>query len=125
MSTIPASMPTDKYGIDDIIPGFVIESMNKTTAPVIEQVRDQHNAVVREIKYDTRYDLSLTVRGEREPIADDLDKFAGAEKWIIDNIESAGSYNGLKRYNIKAHHSTNCNSITDIEKTQSDNTQSS
>ena len=29
-----------------------------------------------------------------------------SEKWAVDSVEKAGSYNGLKRFNITAHRTT-------------------
>ena len=61
-----------------------------------------------EISYDTRTDLRLTVRsattGATAPATAGATNFQYAgSKWKVDSCEEAGSYNGLRRWNINAH----------------------
>lgn len=105
--------PTEQYGVSNTLAGYVIESENISKSPQREQVRNQKNAVTAVIEYDIHYTLRLTVRGATEPAATTL-SYDG-ETWIVDNVEKAGSYNGLKRYNITASRYTNCNSVTSVE----------
>jgi len=105
--------PTETYGVSETISGYTIESVTTTETPVVEQVHNQTNAVVKEIKYDTRKDLTITLRGATKPTASTFDDFTGTGvKWILDSVESAGTYNGLKRWNVRAHNFTNCNEVT-------------
>lgn len=102
-----------KYGIDLTLTGYTIESYNETDSPRREEVPNQKNQVVKEIRYDTRYELRLTVRGEAKPGADAI-TFNG-NTYIVDSVEEAGSYNGLQRFNISAHRYTKCSAETNEE----------
>ena len=104
---------SDKYGIDLTLTGYTIESYNCTTSPRREEVPNQKNQIVKEIRYDTRYDLRLTVRGASQPDATSI-SFNG-KTYIVDSVEEAGSYNGLLRFNISGHCYSNCTSETSEE----------
>ena len=108
MATTPATATAEEYGISTTAQNITIESETITESPQVETVPDQKNAVVKEIKYDKRIDLRLTYRGTK------LSETAGQNgenstvtyngaKYYVDIHESAGSYNGLKRYNLSAH----------------------
>lgn len=108
METTPATPTAEEYGISTTATGITIESETITDSPIVEPVPDQKNATVKEIKYDTRKDLKLTYRGTK------LTETAGTNgenstvtyngvKYYVDSHESAGTYNGLKRYNLSAH----------------------
>ena len=105
MATTPSSVHGE-YGIDTMLSGYTIETESITRTPQVETVPDQKNAVANEIKYDTRWDLKLTVRGASEPTASDSFSYDG-NTWAVGSIEKAGSYNGLRRFNISAHRFTN------------------
>ena len=105
-----AGESAEQYGVSTTLSGYVIESETITTSPQREQVHNQQNAVTAEIQYDIRYELKLTVRGASAPAATTLSY--DSETWIVDSVEKAGSYNGLRRYNVTAHRYTNCNSVT-------------
>lgn len=94
----------EKYGITETLEGYVIESETITETPQVENIPNQKNQVADEIQYDTRYDLKLTVRGATKPAATIL--AYSSQKWAVDSVEAAGSYNGLKRFNITAHRTT-------------------
>lgn len=91
----------EQYGITSALDGYVIESENITDTPQVETVPNQKNQVADEIQYDTRYELRITVRGKTKPAATIL--AYASNKWAVDSVEEAGSYNGLRRYNITAH----------------------
>lgn len=91
----------EKYGISTTLADYVIESENITDTPQVEAIPNQKNQTADEIQYDTRYELRLTVRGKTKPAATILTY--GSNKWAVDSVEEAGSYNGLRRYNITAH----------------------
>ena len=124
MATTPENIDAGagEYGISNLLAGAVIESESITETPQRETVPDQKNAVAFEVLYDKRWDLKLTVRlltGTSVPTASDngvetaeasFFKYPSASNgdfWVLDNIESAGSYNGLRRYNISAHRFNN------------------
>lgn len=103
----------DRYGVSETITGYTVESINISDADQREQVHNQTNAVVKELIYDTRYDLKCTLRGAAKPTAATFNGIGGTGvKWIIDNIEDAGTYNGLRRYNVSAHRYTSCSEAT-------------
>lgn len=91
----------ESYGITTTLEGYVIESENVTETPQVETIPNQKNQLADEIQYDTRYELRLTVRGATKPAATILSY--DSQKWAVDSVEAAGSYNGLKRFNVTAH----------------------
>ena len=111
MATNPNSVDGE-YGITSTLDGYTIESENVTDSPRREEVPDQRNAVAKEIRYDTRYELRLTVRGKEKPSNSTI-TYDG-NTYIVDNVEKAGTYNGLKRWNITAHRYDNCSSETAV-----------
>ncbi len=117
----PATATAEQYGVTETIAGYTIESASVTTTPQREQVPDQKNAVVKEIRYDTRYELRLTMRGESEPPATTIDygttgkgNSVSPVTWIVDSVEKAGTYNGLRRWNVTAHRYDNCSTETTL-----------
>lgn len=111
MATNPETV-AGEYGITSTLEGYTIESENVTDSPRREEVPDQRNAVAKEIRYDTRYELRLTVRGKEKPSNSTI-SYDG-NTYIVDNVEKAGTYNGLKRWNITAHRYDNCSSETAV-----------
>ena len=111
MATNPETV-AGEYGITSTLDGYTIESENVTDSPRREEVPDQRNAVAKEIRYDTRYELRLTVRGKEKPSNSTI-TYDG-NTYIVDNVEKAGTYNGLKRWNITAHKYENCSSETAV-----------
>ena len=109
MATSPASIAAGTpRGITNTLSGYVVETESITPADRSEEVPDQKGAVADEISYDTRTDLRLTVRsattGTTAPTTAGATNFTYAgSKWKVDSCEEAGSYNGLRRWNINAH----------------------
>ena len=105
-----STTPVEVYGIETETSGITVETESITESLVVEPVPNQKNKVVNEIKNDTRYDLKLTYRGTKlahvvshtTPAGNDTVEYGG-HVWSVDSHESAGSYNGLKRYNLSAH----------------------
>ena len=106
MATTPATATTETYGISETLTGYTIESDNITDTPQVEEVRDQKNALINEIKYDTLVELRLVVRGETKPTAGS-DITYNNVKYRISSVEDAGSYNGLRRYTVTAKKADN------------------
>ena len=102
MATTPASADAGTYGIATTVSGITIETVSIVETPQVETVPDQKNAVVNEIKYDTRKDLKLTYRGTKLTETNGCITYDSV-KYAVDSHEEAGSYNGLKRYNLSAH----------------------
>ncbi len=109
MPITPASVD-GTWGVSKTLSGYTIESYNETKNPVRETVPDQYNRVAKEIRYDTRWDLRMTVRGSAAP--SDVSISFNSNTYIVDSVEEAGQYNGLLRYNITAHRYENCNAET-------------
>lgn len=95
-------MAQEQYGITTVVANITIESESIVTNPIKEPVPNQTNATVNEIKYDTRTDLSLTYRGTKLAEENGIVTYNGV-KYSVDSHEEAGTYNGLKRYNLRAH----------------------
>lgn len=106
MTTTPASMPADTYGIETTVNGITIETVTLTETRQVEQVPDQKNAIADEIEYDKRIDLKLTYRGTKLTTTGGIVTYNNI-KYAVDSHEEAGSYNGLKRYNLSAHRFNN------------------
>ena len=108
MATTPTIAAGSPRGIQNTLDGYVVESESITPTDRSEEVPDQNGAIADEISYDTRTDLRLTVRsattGKNAPAEAGDDGFVYASsKWKVDSVEEAGSYNGLRRWNITAH----------------------
>lgn len=99
-----------KWGVDAVLDGYTVESINISTTPIREQVADQKNIVRKEIRYDTRYDLRCTLRGATEPANTTLT--IDSKTFLVDNVEKAGTYNGLQRWNVTGHCYANCTAET-------------
>ena len=108
MATTPTIAAGSPRGIQHTLDGYVVETESITPTDRSEEVPDQNGAIADEISYDTRTDLRLTVRsattGKNAPAEAGDDGFEYASsKWKVDSVEEAGSYNGLRRWNITAH----------------------
>ena len=106
MATTPETATTETYGIAETLSGYTIESANLTKTPQVEEVRDQKNALINEIKYDTLMDLRLVVRGATKPTAG-TDITYNNVKYRISSAEDAGIYNGLRRFTVTAKKTDN------------------
>lgn len=116
MATTPAIAAGGPRGIKNTLANFVIESETLSTNDVAEQVPDQNGAIADEISYDKRSDLRLTVRSAKAAATtgqETAPTTAGSTltyanvKYHVDTVEEAGTYNGLRRWNVTAHRYTN------------------
>lgn len=94
-------------GIANTLSGYVVQSENFTESPVVEQVPDQLGAIGYEAVYDHRVDLSLSVISAGASITaptvtNEIISYA-SHNWFVDSCEEAGTYNGVRKWNIKAH----------------------
>ncbi len=100
-------------GIQRTLANFVIETESIPPADRSEEVPDQSGAVADEISYDVRTNLRLTVRSAKATVAAPPAVAGSAsfsydgKLWKVDDVEEAGTYNGLRRWNINAHRYTN------------------
>ena len=106
----PATTAEGTYGVSETLSGYTIESCNTTKTPVREPVPNQKNQVCKEIRYDTRTELRMVLRGANEP-ANTTITVAGVQ-YIVDSVEKAGTYNGLQRWSVTAHKYEYCDTET-------------
>lgn len=116
MSTNPTSISGSKRGIASTLTNYVIETETITDSDIAEAVPDQNGAIAEEVSYDKRTDLRLTVRAASGTTSAapatagqtlTYPSGNGGAKYHVDTVESAGTYNGLHRWNITAHRYTN------------------
>ena len=113
MATTPPIAAGTPRGITNTLSGYVVETESITPADRSEEVPDQQGAIADEINFDIRTDLRLTVRSAKAsvtapPATAGSKAFSYADStWKVDSVEEAGSYNGLRRWNINAHKYTN------------------
>ena len=112
MALTPGNVAAE-YGISKTLAGYTIEDVNVTDAPVFENVPDQKNRVAKVLHVDTRYDLSMTLRGTSKPSVDSAFTYDG-QNWILESVEDAGVYNGLRRFKLKAFRFANCSQKTNV-----------
>lgn len=112
MALLPGNVDAE-YGISKTLSGYTIEDVRVVDTPVFENVPDQKNRVAKVLHVDTRYDLTMTVRGSSKPSVDNAFTYDG-KNWILESVEDAGVYNGLRRFNIKAFRFKNCSQKTNI-----------
>ena len=107
MATNPSgiSVAASMRGVSRTLAGFVIESESINENDIAEQIPDQDGAIAGEISYDKRTDLRLTIR--KSGATGGTLSYGGTD-YRVDSVEEAGTYNGLRRYNITAHRYTNC-----------------
>ena len=109
MATTPAAV-SGEYGVSLELSGYTIESFTRTDQPQREKVPDQYNATAKEVRYDTVHNISVTMRGAAKPGFASF-TFDG-KNYIVDSVEDAGTYNGLYRFTVQGHYSTNCTAET-------------
>ena len=114
METVPANIEAGTpRGIQRTLANFVIETESILPADRSEEVPDQKGAVADEISYDVRTNLRLTVRSAKATVAAPPAVAGSAsfsydgKLWKVDDVEEAGTYNGLRRWNINAHRYVN------------------
>ena len=109
MATTPATPTAEQYGITETASGITIESLTETPSPIGEPIPDQNNATVKELYVAPRYTLRLTYRGTKPTETagsvggENTTVAFNGKTYYVDSHESAGIYNGLKRYNLVAH----------------------
>lgn len=106
MATSPAISGAVR-GISNTLTGYVVQSENITTSPVVEQVPDQNGAIGYEAVYDHRVDLSLSVISNgattaAPTVTNEIIAYA-SHNWFVDSCEEAGSYGQVRKWNIRAH----------------------
>lgn len=118
---------TNQWGIDAVLPGFIIQNVTITGSRIYDTTQDQKGAVVSELDYDEEQTMSMEVIGG--PGAEDIDQLYelsatnpdssvtvietgiipgnmafqwNGKYWKIRTVTYNGSYNDKKRYTIEA-----------------------
>ena len=102
-----------EWGIDNVLANCIIQSENITESRVTDITQDQKGAVVSELDYDARWDMTLTLIGDSSklPVTGDETAFTvgdttftyAGKKWKIDSCAYTGTYNAKKQYTVTAH----------------------
>ena len=112
--TLPANAGTlvrgTQWGIETTLSGYIIQDINVNESRVTDVTQDQKGAVVSELDYDKRWDLSFTAIGgdgtEGTPAALEHGKIDFSllnAKWKIDTCTYVGSYQDKKKWSVTAH----------------------
>lgn len=106
-----------EWGIDNILSNCIIQSEEITESRMTDVTQDQKGAVVSELDYDKRFDLTLTLIGaaNKLPVTGDSTSIAvgdttfsyGNHKWKVASCTYTGSYNNKKTYQVTGYRYTN------------------
>lgn len=95
------------WGIDNTLPGFIIQSEDYTNDLVTDTTNDQKGAVCSQLDYDHHYTCALTVIGTGTPPTVGSIDFSWKDKengtnknWKVQSVTFNGSYNDKKKYTI-------------------------
>lgn len=120
-SMADATLPTnagelirgEEWGIDNILADCIIQTESITESRVTDVTQDQKGAVVSELDYDARWDMSLTLIGDsaKLPVTGDSTSIAvgdttftyAGHKWKVDSVAYTGTYNAKKQYVLTGH----------------------
>lgn len=101
---------TEEWGIDNMITGCIIQSEEITETRSTDDTIDQKGALVSQLDYDVRWDLSLTLIGDSDkmPVTGNGDNFQvgdmtfpyAGHKWKLTSCTYTGSYNNKKMYQV-------------------------
>ena len=102
-----------EWGIDNLLADCIIQTENITESRVTDQTQDQKGAVVSELDYDAKWDLSLTLIGDSSklPVTGDSTAIAvgdttfsyGGHKWKVSQVKYTGTYNGKKSSTVTGY----------------------
>lgn len=115
-TTIPSTAGTlirkDQWGIDATLSGYIIQDVTINTSRMTDPTQDQKGAVVSELDYDCRWDMTMTViggDGTEDPdtlpgiaTGDTTFTWAGA-KWKVQGVQYTGNFQSKKQYQITAY----------------------
>lgn len=115
-SVIPTGAGTlirkDQWGIDATLENYIIQDVQITTSRMTDQTMDQKGAVVSELDYDCRWDMTMTViGGDGTEDPDALPNIATGDttftwdqkKWKVQSVQYTGNYQSKKMYQITAY----------------------
>lgn len=112
-STAGTLIRSAEWGIDNVLSNCIIQSEEITETRMTDPTQDQKGAVVSELDYDVRWDLSLTLIGDSEklPVTGDSTSISvgdttfsyGGHKWKVASCTYTGQYNNKKTYSVTAY----------------------
>ena len=113
-----------QWGIDSVLPGFIIQSVNITQERMTDTTQDQKGAVVSQLDYDKHWTMTMEVIGGdgsedgkvlpdntnqyvdttyAQPLVPGNQLFSWANmRWKITSVSYAGSFQDKKRYTVNA-----------------------
>ena len=100
----------NEWGIDNTLSGFIVQSEDISEETVTDVTQDQKGAVVSEMEYDKRWNLTLGVIGDSSatlPEVGDITFAYGGHKWKVDSVTYTGGYQDKKKYSIACHRNLN------------------
>ena len=115
-----ATTPTDagtlirdsQWGIDATLSGYIIQDVTINTSRMTDPTQDQKGAVVSELDYDCRWDMTMTViGGDGTEDPDTLPGIATGDttftwngaKWKVQGVQYTGNFQSKKVYQITAY----------------------
>ena len=115
-TTLPTDAGTiirgEEWGIDNVLANCIIQTENITESRMTDDTLDQKGALVSQLDYDSRWDLTLTLIGDSEklPVTGDSTGIAvgdttftyGGFKWKVVSVAYTGTYNAKKQYTLTA-----------------------
>lgn len=116
--TAEAMIRTAQWGIDNALPGWIIQSESITREAITDTTQDQKGAVVSQLDYDEHFTLTLNMIGgtggsgdgtedAKLPAVGDIDFVYAERKWKVTNVTYNGSYQDKKSYTLTAERWTN------------------
>ena len=114
-TTLPEKAGTliskDQWGIDATLSGYIIQDVTINTSRMTDPTQDQKGAVVSELDYDERSDMTMTVVGGSTEDPDELPGIAtgdttftwNGKKWKVQGVQYTGNFQSKKQYQITAY----------------------
>lgn len=108
----------EQYGIDTLMPGFIIQSVSINHTANEDITYDQKNSIVSRLDLDHIYDATveviggssedgtLSATGGNIEVGDIAYNFAG-HNWKVTGVTYTGSFQDKKRYSVSLQRSTN------------------
>jgi hypothetical protein len=95
-------------GIQDTLPGYILQSENINQSTPTLQIQDQWGRTAQVIAYDKEFSMSFTAIGPNEApcsVGDTLSWYnlsGGSMNYIVTNVEKACTFNDTAKWNIQA-----------------------
>ena len=100
----------DEWGIDNTLSGFIVQSEDISEERITDTTQDQKGAVVSQLDYDQHWTLNLGIIGDTNatlPQAGDTTFEYAGNKWKVQSVAYAGSFQDKKKWTVTAERWTN------------------